>query len=137
MWLTFTAIGGSVHPIQPPLLRGQAGDQLLRALLVHQKCKVEKRRKRKRLREIPQYNVPGYTYHVGVSKPCMPPRGVVIISACWGHAPLYSDWDAGFVSQFSVATADTRCSHLLRRAVLLDSVGGSIGSSVAEGCVMK
>lgn len=36
IWLAFMATGGSVHPVQPPLLRVQTGDHLLRVLLVQQ-----------------------------------------------------------------------------------------------------
>lgn len=37
IWLAFMAIGGSVCPVQPPLLRVQTGDHFLRVLLVQQK----------------------------------------------------------------------------------------------------
>lgn len=39
IWLAFMAIGGSVCPVQPPLLRVQTGDHFLRVLLVQQKKK--------------------------------------------------------------------------------------------------
>lgn len=54
IWLAFMATGGSVHPVQPPLLRVQTGDHLLRVLLVQQKKSSVKRRKMKRSKEIPQ-----------------------------------------------------------------------------------
>lgn len=51
------------------------------------------------------------------------------------HAPLKSNWDVGYITQFSVMMVDSWCNQLLRRELLSDSFGGS--SRVSSVAMVK